>query len=733
MSCKCVLTAVLLAAQAIPSEVSAGMGIRSRIERVLARGGEISEWRGVALTPRLVKFTCEQTGASKPDTVVATVRAFRTKAKAYWPRPIGASRHERNGRYGIDFAADVEHQVWLAVEPALTNGETRVFDLPDGKRVPFRYDAATPSPIIKLNQLGTAADAGEKYAYVGEWAGTAGEIQFTVAAFRVVEAATGRVVYEGRAKRRQPDSFTPDGHVPWTGEQPWELDFSSVTALGRYYLDVDGIGRSETFALGPSALDDAFAVHLAGMKRQRCGETCHRYALRGNFAPDDFHYAKGDGKRQYGFFNTRGESVTVNHFRLIQDNLASCTEKVRVPGGWHDAADYDRRPFHLQAVGDLAALALLEPACAAAREEAYWGLRHLLAVQQADGGVGTWIETVSHPSVGEGPTSEPAKHVYCIAHPTRASTLEFAAYAAEVAMAFQAAEQTDDPRFAPLTNAAVRAWRHALDKRNGQSWTVDYAGEKLVYRQNPELPGELLIKAGVDLSFVTGDDGFLKPVEEDVDRVLATVRRGNWRWSPFILMELDIHRRMLTAFVRPAYKAYAAGVREQADLMLRQLDKSWAYRTPWYPFDSWHAKNLGWGYGLPLARARWLVAAHAITWQRKYLDGAYLANDFHNGANPEGETYTSGLGVRPTRRYLDLEGKYPAGVTPFRLTYGIEWKCAEYCLVDDLWKQWPIWRRYGNLEIMSVKNAEFSVWETIAPAAVVTGYLAAQSRKDAAE
>lgn len=697
---------------------------------LMAAGLARTDWKGVALTPSLVKFTCEQTGAEKPDPVVATVRAFKAKAKAYWPQPIGASRHVRNGRYGIDFAADVEHQVWLTAEPALADGETRTFTLPDEAQVPFTYHAETPTPIIKINQLGYAPDAGEKYAYVGEWAGTAGEIALAVGTFRLVDARTNQPVFTGRATRRPPDSFTPDEHVPWTGEQPWELDFSSVTKPGRYYLSVDGIGRSDTFAIGSETLAAAHAVHLAGMRRQRCGETCHQYALRGNFAPDAMHYTKAEAGRPYGFFRRDGTPVAVNHFRLIEDNLSNCTERVRVPGGWHDAADYDRRPYHLQSVGDFAALALLEPACTNALEEAYWGLRHLLAAQQADGGVGTWIETVAHPSVGEGPNGEPARHVYCLAHPTRASTLEFAAYAAEVALAMRGCGKEDDARYAPLTNAAVRAWRYALDPANGASWMVDYAGERLEYRQDPVLPGEFLLKAGVDLSFLTGDDGYLAPIEAEAERVTAVVRRGNWKWSPFILIELDLHERMLDSFLRPAYKAYAGSVREQADVMLRQLDESWAYRTPWYPADSGHAKDLGWGYGLPLSRARWLIAAHAITWNAKYLDGAYLANDFHNGANPDGETYTSGLGLRPVRRYLDLEGRYPAGVTPYRLTYGIEWKCVEFCLVDELWRQWPIWRRYGNLEIMSVKNAEFSVWETIAPAAVVTGYLAEQSRKE---
>ena len=35
----------------------------------------------------------------------------------------------------------------------------------------------------------------------------------------------------------------------------------------------------------------------------------------------------------------------------------------------------------------------------------------------------------------------------------------------------------------------------------------------------------------------------------------------------------------------------------------------------------------------------------------------------------------------------------------------------------------PIWRRWGNLENQTVAASEYTVWETIAPAASVCGYL----------
>ena len=35
----------------------------------------------------------------------------------------------------------------------------------------------------------------------------------------------------------------------------------------------------------------------------------------------------------------------------------------------------------------------------------------------------------------------------------------------------------------------------------------------------------------------------------------------------------------------------------------------------------------------------------------------------------------------------------------------------------------PVWRRWGNMENQTVAASEYTVWETIAPAASVTGYL----------
>ena len=164
-----------------------------------------------------------------------------------------------------------------------------------------------------------------------------------------------------------------------------------------------------------------------------------------------------------------------------------------------------------------------------------------------------------------------------------------------------------------------------------------------------------------------------------------------------------------------------------------QIASAYAYRAPWHPPGSGHVHAMSWGRSHPLRRAQYLVAAHGISGDARYLAAASLANDFHNGCNPQGATLISGLGrVYPVAfldlpSYVDGIAEYVPGITPYRWTYGMPWRATEIVWGGDRDRavKWPIWRRWGNLEILTVAASEYTVWETIGPAASVTGYLAA--------
>ena len=608
------------------------------------------------------------------------------------------------------------------------------------------YDPDTPSALFKVNQVGYLPDA-PKFAYLGAWLGPtfgAWRPHAPMTGWQLVNAATGEAALDSQEppKLRRQDVFTKEG-TPFTGEETYEMDFSSVTAEGEYYLRVPGVGRSATFRLSARAAEDAFRVHMLGLYHKRCGiakrepythwtsGACHREVVRGTFASEE-------GKL----------SAKVRWFDIIRDNTNwEESEHLVLTGGWHDAADYDRRPYHLNIVNDLCAVYLMRPGnfrdgqlaipegsngICDILDEAEWGLKPLLAGQQRDGGVGTWIETTGHPVPGNVAERDTMK--YALARATRRSSLMYAAHAALLARCH--------PDFrARYLRSAQRAWQFALTtpprdeifevrRRHMRFFTKS---EVVYWDEDVELPAAYLVKAAVNLHALTGDDVYLAPLRKEMARLLDEVKRNAWNWPPLLFS--GERTQKTPDLLREFFARWEKRTLNVADEICGQIENSYAYRIPWWVPQRglFHARS--WGKRLPLRRAPHLVAAHGMTGNAKYLAAASLANDFHNGCNPQGTTLTSGLGEVYPVAFLDLPSyvdgiaEYVPGITPYRWTYGLPPKAVEMVWGGDKAKasRWPIWRRWGNLENQTVAASEYTVWETIAPAASVTGYLMSPS------
>lgn len=702
----------------------------------------------------------------------------------YWMNPIGQSRFpDEDGRERVSRNADTAHYLFIELDRDLVDSETLRITLPAGEEIGFVYLADRPSPLFRIDQVGYMPDA-PKYAYIGAWLGTAGALpleKYAGKKFTLIDENSRRAVFSGILGTRPRDPFTAKGS-PFTGEEVLELDFSKFTATGRYHLAVEGLGRSDAFRIGNDTMAEAFYIHMRGLYHQRCGiakerpythwvmPTCHRQSIRGTFPPDIAHYSKGNGKRDFGFRDESGNSIEVDHFRLIEQNRPESPEVLAFPGGWHDAGDWDRRPQHLGIVGDLAAVYLLKPenfcdgqldlpesgnGIPDILDEACWGIEHLRLKQQPDGGVGTWEETTRHPSTRDVSSAED-KLVYYLSRATRNSTLEYAAYAAELALALKRAGA--EKLSAQYRASAERAWNYALDPKNRARCTFNYNGSVISYSEEPEPSPGLLVKAGFDLFQLTDDKRFIEAAEQASKAALADMKKNSWRWSPFFWIELELFPCYYPGLNKLAL-AMRRSLTGQAKKMLIQQEEAYPIRVPWFgPREGW-VHTMSWGTFHPLRRARVLIAAHAMTNDRRYLDGAFLANDFHNGANPFNSTMTSGLGRVYPVRFLDLNSysyggaEAVPGITPYRNTYGIPRNAVrmayglyypknprhnfpglslsflpvagldEKDCVRELNKVLPVWRRWGNVEGMTVAASEFTVWETIAPAAAVTGYL----------
>ena len=699
------------------------------------------------------------------------------------------------------------HHIFVELNHDLEENVANTVVLPDGKTLSFALTASTASPLFKVNQCGYAASAGEKYVYLGGWLGTGGPFPLNDSyPFEVVDEETKGIVLTGTFTKRKDDAVawepTLNGNAPLAGEKTLEADLSALTMPGRYFVRVAGLGRSRTFRVADEAVADQFALHMLGLYQQRCGcaktepythwtdKPCHLTIYRGVEPANDDEYSKRITS------TPGGASAGLNHFGINYCNADVCTETLSLPGGWHDAADYDRRPYHLQIVFELANTYLMRPqnffdgqlampeqanGIPDILDEADWGLRHLLAAQQADGGVGTWIETITHPTYDDRkmPSDDTDLWRYYLARATHRSTLKYCAAAANLARALKTAGTPEAlARAAAYTESAKKAWTFVMESPRQVNVPMKGSNGATVYYTEPEwLDPFEYVKAVVNLGAITGDAGYFDHLNDTITYnpggadhynygapwiypLKDFFKRGNQiEWevldcvlsedeslgrSGFILDELGLPLTVPKS-ASAAYEAIKAGwtacVWRRAEEAIKQMENVYAYRMPyWAPdYRAYFRGKLDWGQSCPLRRALWLCSAHFLTGEQKYLDAAYLACDFHTGCNPTGMTGTSGLGeVYPVvflslQSFADRIEEYIPGITPYHWSAGWErlfepanqygpheGELSDYAR-ETLAKPW--WRRWEVAENMTISVSEYTVTETIGPCAAATGYL----------
>jgi len=518
-------------------------------------------------------------------------------------------------------------------------------------------------------------------------------------------------------------------------------------------------------------------VQMRGLYHQRSGnakppeytgwpiEADHTSTYRGGFPSDIAHYDKAGGC----FTDPNGDPVQVNHFAAVAGS-ATDEELPDVYGGWWDAGDFDRRPFHFNTVDALLSVYLLFPekfsdgqldlpesgnGIPDIVDEAAWGVEVWRRAQRKNGSVGCWIEATTHPKVSD-PAVDPQR--YYAALPTRESSLQYATYAAKLARAYRRAGSEDKAKL--YSESEIRAWDFAIDPANRAEADLTVWGKPLHYREPEQLRREMVFKAALNLYLLTGEDRF-KNAALDIDfkTVLAYVLDKGAAYYLSELLETDD-----PMFLIPGGR-YRKAVRERADWLI-DCSRKEAYRNAhWPPGNAWFL-SLSWGEAIPLKKGAYLIMAYRITGAKKYRDNALLQADWLYGANPMGRSLTTGLGsvypVRllslPFQAYTDKWTEPFPGITPFTFTgqnqfatgrmifrYAFEPRpdhqfagCEVNLLPKSLgggeklsqrecWNRLgafiPVWRRYANLENEAVDQDEFTVWETMGPVAAACAAL----------
>jgi hypothetical protein len=88
--------------------------------------------------------------------------------------------------------------------------------------------------------------------------------------FEIRDARTHKAVFSGRSVLANPGNRS-EGRAQYSGENVYEIDFSSLKTPGRYYVAVPGTGRSFEFSIAPDVYDEPFQTAAYGLFAQRCG------------------------------------------------------------------------------------------------------------------------------------------------------------------------------------------------------------------------------------------------------------------------------------------------------------------------------------------------------------------------------------------------------------------------------------------------------------------------------
>jgi endoglucanase len=161
--------------------------------------------------------------------------------------------------------------------------------------------AAAPTTAIKVDQVGYLPEAPKLALVVANQPATE---------FLLRKGNDSTIVFRGRLSAPVKDADS--------GDQVRLADFSEFRHEGRYYIDVPGIGRSWSFAIGPSVYRQAFYLTMRSFYGQRCGTAVDL----GSEFPKFKHAA-----------------CHLNGAYHASSGKSGPRESTK---GWHDAGDYGR-------------------------------------------------------------------------------------------------------------------------------------------------------------------------------------------------------------------------------------------------------------------------------------------------------------------------------------------------------------------------------------------------------
>ncbi|MDP6635650.1 MAG: glycoside hydrolase family 9 protein [Phycisphaerae bacterium] len=618
-------------------------------------------------------------------------------------------------------------QVYVKLPAPMREGELYTFTAagigPEKVSASVKWsDRNVLSEAIKVNQIGYVPNSRIRLAYFGKWLGAAGALDKAITSFSLIDLQTGKKVFTGSASVRHKAGQKNEGAYKsdFSGENVYGLDFAEFSRPGAYCVSIPGVGRSYSFRIGADVMSEPLFTSIRALFHERCGielkkshtpwtrRRCKNHVRIAAYP----EYGPMPGFKEIGEYIRKGKANGTIKYNIVK-------------GGYHDAADYDRRPMHIRIAQMLCSVYDMNPKAFIDRQfmipesgngipdildEAYFGLSYYLDTQWPDGGVSAGSEAWEHPknktSNAWMTNTDNEITEYLQLPVSQLACFDFAASAAHLGRLLKKFPDSR-ARGGKLIAAAVKAFDCGMKK---------FPPRKL----NQEI---LVAQAAAQLMHSTGDPRFAK--------VFGSLGlKGS---------KIDYLNNMLFAYAFCSVPSDTPGLDRAFQKKVRTdagRTMTWAvnaftkkkgylhYKNPWAPIVMGsHSTGQAWT----------LALAWKVTGDRGFHDLLSASADVCLGANPMGQVQCSGLGQKHilhpeflesmNDKLVDsLPGLWVYG--PGRGTHWI-WKNT---VNSPGPKQIPALYRYIDIDQCPAQT-EFTVTESLAPAVVIFGALARENPK----
>ena len=624
-----------------------------------------------------------------------------------------------------EYPVETEYKIYLVMDESPVNGELYTVSGPFGS-TSFRFDDKTLfCESIKVNQEGYHPLSTVRYANLGVFLGNGGSLLFpSDPVYNVLDARTQKIVFQGKAEFRGDDTTVAKGLVS-SGEYVYRLDLSSVPEGGPYIIQIEGCGISHPFEISYAAVQRIAYTYTRGLYHQRCGIALESPYTE--FTRDACHTEVGLTR------NTWSASGKIE--------VDPRTPMIAMSGGYHDAGDFDRRPYHtiipILLLGYYEAfpdhftdsqynLPESRNGLPDFLDEALWGIKSWENLQILDerdyqkGGIMAGTETSGHPEYGKTNASDDS-----LVYGTWAVSEEVTAYGA--GMMAQAARLLSsfplwENKAQELFERARLAWDYldaGLYTETAENSALLYASLQLSLALPLFEPESKTLQARLQTMFETlarkllVEDGHW-PQQYRPGNAYAQIQTVHF--SSYLLAE-NPHDPILAETLKKLVFDQA----EKGGYMGFDMEKAF------YPQGA--TKTYGWGAATAQGRYADVYAfAYRLETEAKekqrLFDILCQFGDYALGLNPLGMSFVTGLGTAQVQSPLHLDSWFTKtrqglGNVPGILVYGPSEersKAGYQMLVSNTlfpgWDDLPLQRRWTDGWSL-VNNNEFTVWETM--------------------